>query len=584
MISILIAAAVRSAIFAGFAGLVLKAFRVGDARARLAAWTAVLFGVLLMPAVSWWAPQIAIPVRTSIPHSPVAILPLISVAPVPAGAPLPPRTTLDWRTAAAVSYLTIAILLCARLLYGLLLTQRLRRNSAPVGDSRANARLLACATAAGVRTLPQLAESSALAVPITVGWLRPALLLPLSWREWNDAKLDAVFAHELSHIRRGDYATMLLASLNRSLYWFNPVNWWLERHLRDLAEQASDDSALRATGDNAGYAEVLLGFLEVLQDSQGRVRWQGVAMARSGRASRRIERVLSAHSNLTMPVKRSALLPLAALSLPLLYVSAAVVPENESSAAVQRTTPNLLSRAATFGERESHPPSVPQLLAQTPAAPPPPPPPPASLPADSYVIESQHGTTMSGTDEDLRRARSFRYEVGDDYIWFRRGGKAYIIRDPATVKAAQHLFDAQGDLGRRQAALGEAQARLGALQAKLGDAQRGVRTTLPDLTREIERLKEKMRTAGTADQLGDVQSLLGELQAKVADQQAKLSDEQAKLGAEQARLGDQQAQLGAQQAVLGDEQSRRAEEASERLQALLDEALKKGIAQPEPKK
>ena len=582
LISILVAAAIRSAIFAGIAGLLLMALRIRDARTKLAAWTAVLCGVLLMPLLSWWAPPITLPIRHSASNSVVTLLPPDSTTLV-SRVSLPAQTVFDWRTAAVLFYLSVAILLTARFCYGLLLTRRLRRNSGRVDDPRATSFMTA---SAGTRTLPELAESTALSVPITVGWLRATLLLPVSWREWSDAKLAAVLAHELSHVHRGDYATLLLASLNRCLYWFSPLNWWLERHLRDLAEQASDDWALRTTGDSTGYAEVLLGFLEALQAAEGRVRWQGVSMARCGRTSRRIDRILAAHSNLAAPAKRPVLLSLAALTLPLLYLSAAVSPQEPQYDRIQRTSPN-----STDGNKHSPPSNTvaPRLLAQTQRQLPPPPPPPEKRPPapgniDSYVIVSQQNTTMSGSDEDLRRARKFRYQVGDDYIWFRRDDKAYIIRDPATVKAAQKLFESHGDLGRMQAELGAEQARLGELQARLGDQQRGVRTTLPDLTREVERLKERMHAGSTtSEELAELQAMVSQLQARLAEQQARLGDQQARIGEEQAKLGEEQAKLGSRQAELGEEQARRSEEASERLKILLNEALKKGLAQPEPK-
>ena len=189
---------------------------------------------------------------------------------------------------------------------------------------------------------------------------------------------------------------------------------------------------------------------------------------------------------------------------------------------------------------------------------------------------------MSGTNSDLRRAKSFRYEVGEEYIWFRHDGKEYIVRDPATVKAARKLFEPQQELGQQQAELGAQQAKLGELQAKLGEQQRAIRTTMPDFSRDIERLKERMRSARTSEELGDVQALLGDLQAKVAEQQAKIGNQQGKLGEQQALLGEQLAELGSRQGKLGEQQERLAEEASEKLKKLLDEALKKGIAQSHP--
>jgi beta-lactamase regulating signal transducer with metallopeptidase domain len=47
------------------------------------------------------------------------------------------------------------------------------------------------------------------------------------------------------HVRRADWAIAMLEGLNRRLFWFHPLAWWVERQLASLAEQACDDAALR---------------------------------------------------------------------------------------------------------------------------------------------------------------------------------------------------------------------------------------------------------------------------------------------------------------------------------------------------
>ena len=447
---------------------------------------------------------------------------------------------MDWRIAGLSLYLIIATALLGRLGFGLVVARRLRRASRPVSDSHV-LKLL------GPRA-PVLTESGALTVPITVGWMRPCIVLPDSWREWDEAKTTAVLAHELSHVRRGDYGTLLLASLYRCLFWFNPLAWWLDRHLRELAEQASDDSALRATVDRTQYADVLLSFFKALQGPRRRVRWEGVAMARGTRAGRRIDRILAPDRKLSTPARWPVIAGLALLCIPLLYLAGALQPVAMAQAG-----------SGQAGSTQSRDKSQ-----------------------DGYVIVSGDNTTMNGSDKDLSRALRFRYQIGDDYIWFRRDGKGYVIRDSSILKEAHKLFEPQQELGRRQGELGDQQAKLGELQAKLGEKQSGVRTTPKDLTRDIEKLKEKLKTAGTSEELGDVQALLAKLQAEVADQQAHIGDQQAKLGEEQAKLGQEQAKLGAQQAMLGEDQARRGEEAGRHLKKLIDEAFKKGLVEPEP--
>jgi hypothetical protein len=350
-------------------------------------------------------------------------------------------------------------------------------------------------------------------------------------------------------VRRGDCGTLLLSSLNRCIFWFSPLSWWLDRQLRELAELVSDDSALRASSDRTHYAEVLLGFFEAMRNQRGRVRWQGVAMAHSGNANRRIDRILAADRKLSAPARWPVLLGIAALTAPLLYLTAAAQPAPQSK-----------RKASSTPSTPVHPGAV-----------------------ESYVIISGDKATMSGSTDELRRARGFRLKVGDEYVWFRQSGKSYIVRDPDTVRAANTFFEPLADLERHQSELGELESRIGELQSRLSEQQNSIRTSLPDLTRELERIKEKMDATGTPEQLGKLQTMLAEIEEKIADAQWKIGDRQAKIGDEQSKLGERQAALGERQAALGGLQAERVLEGFRKLKALLEEASKKGLVEPEPR-
>jgi beta-lactamase regulating signal transducer with metallopeptidase domain len=574
MISLLVESTIRSLALAGAVGLALQIGRVRDVGTRLAAWTCVLYGALLLPpAIPFLPPAIPflppmpVPVLNRAVRQNVIVLPATTQPGYAAAAPIAaPQAHFNWRAAGVDLYLAVAVGLLGRLAFGLMVTRRLHRTSQPVIDSRLLAILRAQSRQAGVSRVPELTESSALAVPITIGWARPSIILPDSWCEWSDSKNEVVLAHELSHVRRNDYATLLAASLYRCLFWFSPLAWWLDKQLRELAEQASDDSALRATADRTDYAEVLLGFFEALQNGRGRIRWQGVAMARGASAGRRIDRILAADRKLSTPARWPVMAAFAALTVPLLYLCGAFQPV----VMAQPTPPAPPAVAAAPGHASAQP--APAHAGKS-----------RDKSLDSYIIVSGDTQTMSGSTTDLQNAMVLRLKIGDEFIWFRRDGKSYVIRDAEILKAANKLFEPQHELGRLQGGLGDQQAKLGELMAELGEKQSSVRTTPQDATRVLEKLQAELKTAGTAEELGDVQALLAELQSQVADRQAHIGDQQARLGEEQAKLGEQQAKLGEKQAKLGEEQAKRAEEASRKLRTLIDEAFKKGLVEPEPR-
>jgi beta-lactamase regulating signal transducer with metallopeptidase domain len=126
-------------------------------------------------------------------------------------------------------YAAIALLFLLRLAAGYVRARRLVKSSRPIETN--------------------LRESDVLRVPIAIGFFQPRILLPSEWREWPPHKPRAVLAHERAHVRRGDWAVAVFARVNRAIYWFHPLAWWLERKINLLAEQACDDAAVIATGD-----------------------------------------------------------------------------------------------------------------------------------------------------------------------------------------------------------------------------------------------------------------------------------------------------------------------------------------------
>jgi len=76
MISLLIESAIRSTALALAVGAILCLCRVRDAGIRLAAWTAVLCGVLLLPFLGAVLPRVAIPLIPSAQIAKVTTLPI----------------------------------------------------------------------------------------------------------------------------------------------------------------------------------------------------------------------------------------------------------------------------------------------------------------------------------------------------------------------------------------------------------------------------------------------------------------------------------------------------------------------------
>jgi beta-lactamase regulating signal transducer with metallopeptidase domain/biopolymer transport protein ExbD len=110
----------------------------------------------------------------------------------------------------------------------------------------------------------QLLSSATVAVPVVIGWLKPAVLLPASLLAGMPAaQLEAVLAHELAHVRRHDYLVNLLQTLLETLFFYHPAVWWVSAQLRNEREHCCDDIAASLHGDTLGYARALTALEEL---------------------------------------------------------------------------------------------------------------------------------------------------------------------------------------------------------------------------------------------------------------------------------------------------------------------------------
>lgn len=237
------------------------------------------------------------------------------------------RFAIPWTAVVLGIYLLGVLILFARLLVGVFFSGRLEDAAENISDREALRPLRFRSCIAGLANAPKLKESAMLGVPATVGVHRAVILIPAGWRAWTEEQLDAILAHEISHIARRDALTQMLSLVHRAIFWFSPLSWWLDKKLTDLAEQASDEAALAGGADRARYAETLVGFFSQLRVAQARVWWQGVSMAKATKASgaeRRVSRILAWKESMSM--KKSFAFAVIALAAPIVFLAASIHP------------------------------------------------------------------------------------------------------------------------------------------------------------------------------------------------------------------------------------------------------------------
>ena len=132
----------------------------------------------------------------------------------------------------------------------------------------------------GLTQVVPLREHPEPVVPMTLGALRPIVVLPRQAREWSEQLKRIVLLHELAHVKRRDVAFQWLGRLACALYWFHPLAWFGLRQLRRERELACDDLVVHCGERATDYAETLVSVAKNYQTQRGLTC--AVAMARHG--------------------------------------------------------------------------------------------------------------------------------------------------------------------------------------------------------------------------------------------------------------------------------------------------------------
>jgi len=645
----LVDAGARSLLMAAAVGIGLKVLRASNVIARKAAWTLVLAAALTMPILAPWAqnqswmpiqapvvplqtwmnqlgtftrisaPDRAAPLRHIFPTRAEA-LPVegtqLSIAggdhfPAPAIAmdghrisrvashELSPKPASE--ETAFLIYAAIAILLVIRIGFGCIATARLWIRATPILD-----------IAGQLETDPKTRWSRDVSSPVTVG---SGILLPEDYRSWDAQKLRVVLAHESSHVRQGDFYLQLTAALYAAVFWFSPLGWWLKRTLCDLSEAISDRAAVSEAATHASYAQVLLEFAALPRTTR-----IGVAMAREGRLSHRIERLLDESRFRRAFAGGRGRIVVAALLAPLaLFAATSLI--RVQAAGQEQAAPSSPAippaPAATDGLPAPAAPAAPGMPALPPTPGEPaemggPPAAPGAAPRTGSIppqgvrivgaIGSGHSYSYSraqsegSSDSDGSRTSSdgqhYSYSYSDD-------GESYAL---ISNKDKEHIrFSGDWMEGRReqlekarQMAHGDFlwfthqgksyviddPATVASIEAmykpmeELGRRQEELGRQQEELGRQQEKLGESMSQASipapdVSKEMAQLNAAMAKLNAakgktvtqeQLAELQEKLAELQGRIGSLQGDVGARQGEIGEQQGELGAKQGRLGEQ------------------------
>jgi beta-lactamase regulating signal transducer with metallopeptidase domain len=255
--------------------LIMCAIAIGVARlcgsrraaTRSVIWQAALLACIALPVAALVGPAMRVRVRVSDLTGRGVRIAQGALAGV-ADEATPPTTSTPERRAIALGWIWLGgfALLSFRLAGQLAAADRVRRRATRIHDAAAAGALARAREAIGCARDVPILLSLDVDVPLALGVMRPAIIVPASSSEWSADEWYLVLLHEVAHVTRRDLLMRSIGMAASMMHWFNPLVLWTRNGLERDAELAADDVVLRAGVASSRYAEVLLAMAE-------RARW-----------------------------------------------------------------------------------------------------------------------------------------------------------------------------------------------------------------------------------------------------------------------------------------------------------------------
>lgn len=595
----------QCAVIGALAWLALRTLRHASPQARYVVACAALTACVLWPVAEVsrqlsmaTTPTFDMAVSVSSPRD-IASMFVAFVAPDrPADMRSMVAAALPWLVAA---WAAGACLMLLRLVGGLRWVHRLQRDALDVENDIEHqawqSRLDRLAQRFGLSGV-RLAVFHDIGGPLSAGLWRPMVLVPASLLARMPVDmLEALLAHELAHIRRHDYLANLLQRAAEALLFHHPVVWWLSQRIRHEREQAADRLAVAVTGEPRRLA---LALYELDRHSSERTTHPTQTLAQAAHGGHLMSRIQSL-------LRTDRRVSPGAAAIPLIGLSAACIACFAYAQSMQTAAPATAASAVKV-DAPSASPATP--VASQPAKP----------KHQTYAFVSQNGDRMAISEglDDLHEIAETRSQVDGDFLWFRRDGKAYVLRDTATLERVRALWAGSAGHDAQMKALSEqmqAESKKAETISKRMEAvaSRGGETPLMReaigkvealaeqqnaLARQQAELATTMATAAAeGESAADAEAKMETLDAqmKTFEQQMRalekvIDAEAQKLHASLAPLAAMEKEmqaatapmeaLGARMEALGAEQEREMARIDRQMRAEIDRAMSAGLATP----
>ena len=111
----------------------------------------------------------------------------------------------------------------------------------------------------GIRRKVAVWLSSIVDSPMTIGFLKPVILIPIATiNHLTTEQVESILLHELTHIKRNDYLVNLFVTIQGIIFFFNPFSRIFINTIKKEREHCCDDVVMQFQYKPYAYASALL--------------------------------------------------------------------------------------------------------------------------------------------------------------------------------------------------------------------------------------------------------------------------------------------------------------------------------------
>jgi beta-lactamase regulating signal transducer with metallopeptidase domain/HEAT repeat protein len=253
-----------------------------SAGARHLVWLVTVAALLLVPALTAWAPISVKMLPPALASTPVAapadqdktwklegdaivqtLGTSVSAATSAAvsAAPTEEKTRFSAMTGISILFAiwgSVLLVIAGSLGYSAVVVRRIVNRARPLDTEDWLTPLWEVSDRLALEEPPRLLRSEDAKMPFACGLFTPTIVLPAECDGWSLDRRRAVLLHELAHVRRHDLIGHTMGRVACAVYWFHPLVWTAAKQLRSESERACDDLALSCGARATDYAEHLL--------------------------------------------------------------------------------------------------------------------------------------------------------------------------------------------------------------------------------------------------------------------------------------------------------------------------------------